>query len=189
MDQSKATGNVQGQQSVGKQPFVEAGLFLEQPATHAQAHPQRKRHSLLYLFGPGFLSGMAGNDSTAMTTYAMDGAIAGYGHLWLMLLATPMYQAVQFACAKIGRVTQKGLADNLRKHYGRNVALLVVLVLVIANIALIAGDLVAIGSGLELLTGLSWVWFVVPVAALLWYLIVHHSFELIIKIFTILSLA
>src|SRR5258708_747062 len=189
MDQSKATGNAQGQQSVGKQPFVEAGLFLEQPATHSQAHSQRKRHSLFYLFGPGFLSGMAGNDATAMTTYAIDGATAGYGHLWLMLLATPMYQAVQFACAKIGRVTQKGLADNLRKHYGRNVALLVVLVLVIANIALIAGDLVAIGSGLELLTGLSWAWFVVPAAALLWYLIVHHSFELMIKIFTILSLA
>jgi NRAMP (natural resistance-associated macrophage protein)-like metal ion transporter len=132
---------------------------------------------------------MAGNDATAMTTYAIDGAIAGYGHLWLMLLATPMYQAVQFACARIGRITQVGLADNLRKHYGRKVALLVVIVLVIANIALIAGDLLAIGSGLELLTGLSWAWFVVPVAILLWYLIVHHSFELIIKIFTILSLA
>src|SRR5438270_1342585 len=153
MDQSKATGNVQGQQSAGKQPFVEAGLFLEQPARHSQAHSHGKRHSLLYLFGPGFLSGMAGNDATAMTTYAIDGAIAGYGHLWLMLLATPMYQAVQFACAKIGCVTQMGLADILREHYGRKITCLVVFVLVIANIALIAGDLVAIGSGLELLTG------------------------------------
>ena len=189
MDQSKVTGHAQGQQSEGEQPFVEAGLFLEQPAPHSQAHSQGKRHSILYLLGPGFLSGMAGNDATAMTTYAIDGATAGYGHLWLMLLATPMYQAVQFACAKIGRVTQVGLADNLRKHYGRKVALLVVIVLVFANIALIAGDLLAIGSGLELLTGLSWAWFVVPVAILLWYLIVHHSFELIIKIFTILSLA
>ena len=185
MDQSEVTGNAQGQQSDGEQPFVERGLLLEQPAPHSQG----KRHSLLYLLGPGFLSGMAGNDATAMTTYAIDGAIAGFGHLWLMLLATPMYQAVQFACAKIGRVTQMGLADNLRKHYGRKVALLVVIVLVIANIALIAGDLVAIGSGLELLTGLSWAWFVVPVVILLWYLIVHHSFEIIIKIFTILSLA
>ena len=52
-----------------------------------------KLHQLLRLLGPGFLSGMAGNDATAMTTYAIDGARAGYGHLWLMLLATPMYHS------------------------------------------------------------------------------------------------
>jgi NRAMP (natural resistance-associated macrophage protein)-like metal ion transporter len=148
-----------------------------------------KLHQLLRLLGPGFLSGMAGNDATAMTTYAIDGATAGYSHLWLMLLSTPMYQSVQFACAKIGRITQKGLADILREYYGRWVALLAVLILVIANVALIAGDLVAIGSGLELITGLSWAWFVIPVAALLWCLTVYHSFESITKIFTILSLA
>ncbi len=132
---------------------------------------------------------MAGNDATALTTYAIDGARAGYGHLWLMVLATPMYQAVQFACAKIGRITQMGLADILREYYGLWVALLATLVLVIANVALIAGDLVAIGSGLDLITGLPWVWFVIPVAALLWYLTVYHSFESIIKLFSILSLA
>ena len=148
-----------------------------------------KLHQLLRLLGPGFLSGMAGNDATALTTYAIDGARAGYGHLWLMLLATPMYQAVQFSCAKIGRITQKGLSDILREHYGLWVALLATLVLVIANVALIAGDLVAIGSGLDLITGLPWVWFVIPVAALLWYLTVYHSFESIIKLFSILSLA
>jgi NRAMP (natural resistance-associated macrophage protein)-like metal ion transporter len=148
-----------------------------------------KLHQLLRLLGPGFLSGMAGNDATALTTYAIDGARAGYGHLWLMLLATPMYQAVQFSCAKIGRITQKGLSDILREHYGIWVALLATLVLVIANVALIAGDLVAIGSGLDLITGLPWVWFVIPVAALLWYLTVYHSFESIIKLFSILSLA
>jgi len=147
-----------------------------------------KLHQLLRLLGPGFLSGMAGNDATALTTYAIDGARAGYGHLWLMLLATPMYQAVQFSCAKIGRITQKGLSDILREHYGLWVALLATLVLVIANVALIAGDLVAIGSGLDLITGLPWVWFVIPVAALLWYLTVYHSFESIIKLFSILIL-
>jgi len=150
---------------------------------------QSKLHQLLHLLGPGFLSGMAGNDATALTTYAIDGARAGYGHLWLMLLSTPMYQAVQFACAKIGRITQKGLADILREYYGRWVALLAVLILMIANVALIAGDLAAIGSGLELITGLPWVWFVIPVAALLWYLTVYRSFESIIKLFSILSLA
>ncbi len=183
MNQPVATRVAQDQQGHCENLVVEKGLPLEQPA------PRSKLHQLLRLLGPGFLSGMAGNDATAMTTYAIDGAIAGYSHLWLMLLSTPMYQSVQFACAKIGRINQKGLADILREYYGRWVALFVVLILVIANVALIAGDLVAIGSGLELITGLSWAWFVIPVAALLWYLTIYHNFESIIKLFSILSLA
>ena len=61
--------------------------------------------------------------------------------------------------------------------------------LIVANIALLAGDLVAIGSGCELITGISWVWFVIPVGAILWYLTVFRSFETLKKIFIVLSLA
>ncbi|HXR65420.1 MAG TPA: divalent metal cation transporter [Ktedonobacteraceae bacterium] len=143
----------------------------------------------LRMLGPGFLAGMAGNDSSAIAAYAIDGAQAGFGHLWLMLLSTPLYQAVQFACAKLGRVTQRGLADILREHFGYKVALPAALVLLIANIALITADLVAISSGLELLTHIAWPWFVVPVAIILWYLVVFSNFKLIKKIFIGLSLA
>jgi NRAMP (natural resistance-associated macrophage protein)-like metal ion transporter len=165
-------------------------LKLQQQAKQVQqSTTPNKPLQLLRTLGPGFLSGMAGNDATAVTAYAIDGATAGYGHLWLMLLSTPMYQAVQFACAKIGRVTGQGFSEVLRKHYGRWVALLISFVLIIANVALLAGDLVAIGSGLELITGLAWVWFVIPVAAILWYLTVFRSFEALKKIFIVLSMA
>jgi len=144
---------------------------------------------ILRVVGPGFITGMAGNDSSAVGAYSVDGASTGYGHLWLMLLSTPLYQAVQFACAKIGRLTQRGLADILREHYGRWVAVVASLVLIIANVALIAADLVAIGSGIELISGLSYIWFIVPAAAILWYLTVYRNFETIKKIFIVLSLA
>jgi NRAMP (natural resistance-associated macrophage protein)-like metal ion transporter len=141
------------------------------------------------VLGPGFLAGMAGNDASAVATYAVDGAATGYGHLWLLLLSTPLYQAVQYACAKVGRITQKGFAEILREHYSRWVAIPASLILIVANIALIAADLVAIGSGLELITGLSWIWFVIPVGVILWYLTIYRSFETIKKIFIIMSLA
>ena len=142
----------------------------------------------LRTLGPGVLSGMAGNDSSAVTSYSVNGATNGYGQLWLMLLSTPLYQAVQYACAKIGRVTQKGLADLLQEHYGRKIAIPASLILVVANTALIAADLVAIGTGIQLLTGITWEWFVVPVAIGLWYLIVYQSFGIIKKIFLAMSL-
>ncbi len=158
-----------------------------------QAAPPPKQSNpllqLLHIIGPGFLAGMSGNDPSAITAYAIDGANAGFAQLWLMLLATPMYQAVQYTCAKIGRVTQKGFSEILREHYGNKVALPASLVLLIANIALIAADLVAIGSGLQLITGINWLWFVIPVALLLWYFTVYRNFETLKKIFIVLSLA
>jgi NRAMP (natural resistance-associated macrophage protein)-like metal ion transporter len=154
----------------------------------SRALPGKKNNFLSRVLGPGFLGGMAGNDASAVATYAIDGATTGYSHLWLLFLSTPLYLAVQYACAKVGRITQKGLADILREHYSRWVAIPASLILIVANIALIAADLVAIGSGLELITGLSWVWFVIPVSIILWYLTVYRNFETIKKIFIVMSL-
>jgi NRAMP (natural resistance-associated macrophage protein)-like metal ion transporter len=144
--------------------------------------------NIFQVLGPGFLSGMAGNDASAVASYSLDGAQNGYGHLWLMLLSTPLLQAVQFACAKIGRVQQKGLAEILREHYGRKLAVPAALLLIVANIALIAADLVAISTGIELITGLWWVWFTVPVTLVLWYITVYQSFRAIEKIFLVMSM-
>lgn len=148
-----------------------------------------KRSFFLHVLGPGFIGGMSGNDSSAVTAYAVDGATVGYTHLWLMLLSTFMYQSVQYACAKIGRITHEGLSGILRVHYGRGVAFSASLVLIIANVALISADLVAIGSGLELVTTIPWYWFVVPIALCLWYLTVYRNFETIKKVFIVMSLA
>ncbi|GAC1401611.1 MAG: hypothetical protein NVSMB49_16480 [Ktedonobacteraceae bacterium] len=150
-------------------------------------HAVRPKSTFWRIVGPGLLSGTSGNDPSAVTAYAVDGASVGYGHLWLLLLSTPLYQAVQFACAKIGRVSQHGLSELLREHYGRPMAMLASLLLVITNIALIAADLGAIGSGLELVTGFRWVWFVAPVALVLWYLTVYRNFESFKKIFLTMS--
>lgn len=147
----------------------------------------RPKSTFWRIIGPGVLSGTSGNDPSAVTAYAVDGATVGYGHLWLMLLSTPLYQAVQFACAKIGRVSKRGLSQLLREHYGSWAAILASLLLIITNVALIAADLAAIGSGLELVTGIRWVWFVVPVGLILWYLTVYRNFESFKKIFLTMS--
>ena len=147
----------------------------------------RSQNMFLRIIGPGLLSGTSGNDPSAVTAYAVDGANAGYGQLWLMLLSTPLYQSVQYACAKIGRISQKGLSQLLREHYGRPIAILASCLLIITNVALIAADLAAIGSGLELVTGISWVWFVAPASAVLWYLTVYRNFESFKKIFLTMS--
>lgn len=150
--------------------------------------PAHSHHKFWWTIGPGLLSGTSGNDPSAITAYAEDGAIVGYGHLWLILLSTLFYQAVQFACAKIGRISQKGLPLLLREHYGRPVAIFASLLLMITNVTLIGADLAAIGSGLQLLTGISYVWFIVPTGVVLWYLTAYYDFEAFKKTFLFLSL-
>src|SRR5579884_3088787 len=157
----------------------------------AEEHKAPEKDSFVWLrqLGPGLLGGMAGNDSSAVAAYSIDGAQNGFGHLWLLLLATPLYQSVIYTCAKLARITNKGLAEILEEHYGPWVAGLAAMILIAANLALIAADLVAVGTGLQLLTGVKWTWFVIPIAAVLWYLTVYRNFESIKKIFIVMSLA
>ncbi len=143
---------------------------------------------LLHTIGPGFLSGTAGNDSSAVTSYSVNGATNGYSQLWLMVISTPLYQSVQYACAKIGRISGQGLAKLLKDHYGRKVALPAALILIVANAALIAADLTAIGAGMQLLTGVAWQWFTVPAAVFLWYITVYQNFGVIKRVFVAMSL-
>lgn len=173
---------------------LEMGRIVPHPLKDQAEDEKQPRKSIgvvdwLRVLGPGFLSGMAGNDSSAVAAYAINGASVGFSQLWIMLLSTPMYQALLYTCAKLGRITQKGLADVVREHYGPWAAAFAAIVLIIANIALIGADLVAIGSGFELLTHINWTWFVVPVALILWYLTVYRNFELLKKVFIVMSLA
>jgi NRAMP (natural resistance-associated macrophage protein)-like metal ion transporter len=175
-------------QEIDKHGTQEKGKSGEREGRTDTAEGDGDNVKIFQVLGPGLLSGMAGNDASAVASYSLDGAQNGYGHLWLMLLSTPLLQAVQFASAKIGRVQQKGLAEILREHYGRKLAVPAALLLIVANIALIAADLVAISAGLELITGMYWAWFATPVALGLWYITVYQNFDSIKKIFLAMSM-
>jgi Mn2+/Fe2+ NRAMP family transporter len=144
--------------------------------------------AVLCVLGSGFLADLAGKDPLVGTRNAVNRAIACYKRLWLIVLSKPLYQAIQSTCAKIGRAAQSGSSALLRIHYGFWVALFAALILIITNVVLIAADLVAIDSGMALLTGLSWAWFSLPVAIGFWYISVFRSFEAFRKIFMVLSL-
>lgn len=73
--------------------------------------------------------------------------------LWTMPLAFPLMSALQSMCARIGRVTGKGLAANVKISFSPIVLLGVVMLLLIANILNIAADVAAMGEVAELVTG------------------------------------
>jgi Mn2+/Fe2+ NRAMP family transporter len=70
-----------------------------------------------------------------------------------VVLTWPMMVAVQSVCARVGRVTGHGLADNMVRTFPRPVVLLLVGLLMIANTINIAADLAAMGAAAELVVG------------------------------------
>lgn len=111
-----------------------------------------KEHPLSRV-GPGLITGVADDDPSGIATYSQAGAQFGLNMLWTMPMAFPMMAAIQSMCARIGRVTGKGLAANIKNTFPPIVLQGVVLLLLIANTLNIAADVAAMGEVAELVTG------------------------------------
>ncbi|MDE2356480.1 MAG: divalent metal cation transporter [Alphaproteobacteria bacterium] len=113
-----------------------------------------KEHPLARV-GPGLITGVADDDPSGIATYSQAGAQFGLDMLWTMPLCFPLMAAIQSICARIGRVTGKGLAANIRLAFPPMVLRAVVVLLLIANTLNIAADVAAMGEVSELVTGID----------------------------------
>ncbi len=103
--------------------------------------------------GPGLVTGAADDDPSGIATYSQVGAQFGYQLSWVMLFSYPLMAVTQAIAARIGCVTGRGIAQNLRRHYPRWLLRVVVLMLLVANVANLGADLGAMGSAVQLLIG------------------------------------
>jgi NRAMP (natural resistance-associated macrophage protein)-like metal ion transporter len=111
------------------------------------------RPKLLRILGPGLITGASDDDPSGIATYSQVGAQFGYGLSWVMLFSWPLMCAIQEISARIGRVTGRGIAGNLKHHYPRGIGYAIVLLVVIANVINLGADLGAMGASLKLLIG------------------------------------
>ena len=109
--------------------------------------------SFLRHVGPGVITGAADDDPSGIATYTQAGAQFGTGLLWTVFLSLPFMIAIQLVSARIGRVTGKGVAANLRDHTPRAFLMSMVVLLLIANTINIAADIAAMGGALGLVLG------------------------------------
>ncbi|THD64531.1 divalent metal cation transporter [Phenylobacterium sp.] len=114
---------------------------------------QPERPKLLQVLGPGLITGASDDDPSGIATYSQAGAQFGFGLSWVMLFSWPLMCAIQEISARIGRVTGRGIAGNLKKHYPSAVVYSIVFLLVVANVINLGADLGAMGAGLKLLIG------------------------------------
>lgn len=115
--------------------------------------PSNPQQSWLKKLGPGLITGAADDDPSGIATYSQAGAQFGLNLLWTMLFTYPLMVGIQIVSARIGRVTGKGLAWNIRKHFPSWLVYTIVVLLLVANTINIAADVSAMGSAAGLLVG------------------------------------
>jgi len=113
--------------------------------------PDKK--SFLSKLGPGLVTGAADDDPSGIGTHSQVGAQFGYGLVWTFTLSFPLLAVIQIVSAEIGRVTGRGIAANLRRHYPRPLMWFAVSLLLVANVINRGADLSAMCDSLALLTG------------------------------------
>jgi NRAMP (natural resistance-associated macrophage protein)-like metal ion transporter len=109
--------------------------------------------SWLASLGPGLVTGAADDDPSGIATYSQAGAQFGYAMTWTMLLTFPLMVGIQLVSARVGRVSGRGLATQMRRHYPPWVLQGTVSLLLVANVVNIAADLSAMGDAVRLLAG------------------------------------
>ena len=127
-------------------------------------NPRKRIKYFFRALGPGVITGASDDDPSGIGTYSSVGARFGFAILWMALWLLPMMLAVQEVCARIGIVTNKGLAGVLLKHYRKKIVLAVVSILIIANIVNIGADLGAMAASLQMLVGGSFYLFAIGFA-------------------------
>lgn len=67
--------------------------------------------------GPGLITGAADDDPSGIATYSQAGAQFGFSILWTVVFTLPLMVAIQIVRARIGYVTRRGLAANIKASF------------------------------------------------------------------------
>ncbi len=111
----------------------------------------KKTQNYWHMLGPGLTTGASDDDPSGIATYSQTGAQFGFKFLWLAPLTFPLMAIVQEMCARIGLVTGRGLAGNIRIHFSTSVLRTCTMVLFAANTFNIGADLGAMAKAAQLL--------------------------------------
>lgn len=127
------------------------------------------------MLGPGLTTGASDDDPSGIATYSQTGAQFGYNFLWLSAWTFPLMAVVQEMCARIGLVTGRGLAHNIRVFFSRRVLYVCTILLFAANTFNIGANLGAMAKAVQLLS---------PQSNFAFLVVGFAVFSLLLQIFT-----
>jgi Mn2+/Fe2+ NRAMP family transporter len=132
--------------------------------------------------GPEVLSGASDNDPTNVGTAVAVGAQTAYQLSWVALLVAPLLAVVLAIAAQVGAVARMDLQTLTVKRFGRRVAAILVVTVVVVNVVTIAADLQAGAAGIGLLAGVDPRLLVLPLALALVGLLLLGKYDEVVAV-------
>ncbi len=130
---------------------IEGGQKLVKTMPYRGQNPIKRAKNFWYMLGPGLTTGASDDDPSGIATYSQAGAQTGFSLIWLAGFTFPLMAAVQEMCARIGLVTGRGLAGNIRRHFPRRVLYVSTMLLFAANTLNIGANIGAMAAATQLI--------------------------------------
>ena len=115
----------------------------------------------------------------SVTTAAQAGAQFGYQLLWAILLGTLCLIFLIEMSGRLAAVSKHTIVDAMRERFGFPFFFIVLIGMVIIAFMVLVAELGGIGFGLQILTGVGFPWWAVPVSFVVWLLMWKGTFSLI----------
>ncbi|HST06783.1 MAG TPA: divalent metal cation transporter [Gemmatimonadaceae bacterium] len=115
----------------------------------------------------------------SVTTAAQAGASFGYKLLWAILLGTICLILLVEMSGRLSAVSKHTIVDATRERFGFPFFSIVMLGLVIVSFLVLVAELGGIGLSLQILTGIGFPWWAIPVSVAVWLLMWKGTFSLI----------
>ena len=96
---------------------------------------------------------------------------------WVVVLCVPVLFSVFAVVLADREETKKGLVELIREHYGRTIAMVIALLVVVVNMAMIVGDIVAVSDSCSLLTMSPRLFFLAIVGFTVWYVLIIGNYQ------------
>lgn len=173
-----------------EQAAASPAVVLDKSASilHKAVHVYVKRVSFKKIgsfwntLGPGLTTGAADDDPSGIATYSQTGAQTGLQLLWLSVFTFPLMSVIQEMCARIGLVTGRGLAGNMRKYYPRYIIYIITILLFISNTLNLGADIGAMAQATQLLfPKLNFAFMVIAFSLFMLLLLIFTSYKIYAK--------
>jgi Mn2+/Fe2+ NRAMP family transporter len=115
----------------------------------------------------------------SVATAAQAGASFGYSLLWAILLGTICLIFLVEMSGRLAAVSKHTIVDATRERFGFPFFAIVTLAMVIVSFLVLVAELGGIGLSLQILTGIGFPWWAIPVSVVVWLLMWKGTFSLI----------
>lgn len=128
----------------------------------------------------GILTSIGGFlDVGAIATTAEAGSVFGFQLLWALMLGTVCVIFLVEMAGRIAAVSKHTLIDAVREHFGFRFQLILLCAELAIDFLVLASEIGGVCISLQLVTGISFQWWALPVAFAIWLLLWKGTFGVI----------